>query len=184
MNKNYLIIGLIILALVVIGVIASRPGEEVTFDNAVNGNRTSQKADEPSIQVSAQTLNEGQIVIDRVVSKVDGWIVIHRANEEGETDTTSNLGYARVTAGNNSGVIVNLDEGVKDGDMLVAMLYEDTGSLGELEVDSEDAEIDAPVLVNGEVVSAPFTVVLADEPETTDNTGTTEEPESSEETAE
>lgn len=181
MNKNYLIIGLIILALVVIGVIASRPGEEITIDNLNGNNGSGISTNDPSIEVSAQTLFEDQVVIDRVVSSVDGWVVIHRVDANGETDASSNVGYSRVTAGNNSGVVITLNEEVESGDMLVAMLYADTGNFGELEIDSEDEEVDAPVLVNGNVVSAPFTVAHADDvteeetPEEEEDTETEEE---------
>lgn len=161
MNKNYLIIGLIILALVVIGFIASRPGEEVVIDD--QSGDTTATTNDPSIQVSAQTLSGEQIMIDRVVAGVDGWVVLHRADADGSPDTSSNLGYARVIAGNNSGVVITLEEEVESGDVLVAMLYEDTGEFGTLEIDSEDETVDRPVSINGESVSAPFTVMLAED---------------------
>lgn len=164
MNKNYLIIGLIVIALVVIGVIASRPGGEADFEN-FEGNlgRTNQDENTPTIEVSEQVLSNNQIVIDRVFSETDGWVVIHRVDSAGSPIIETSIGHAHVTAGNNQAVVITLDEEVENGDMLAAMLYHDTGVIGEFEP-NVDSETDAFVVVDNEkLVAEFFTVIIAED---------------------
>lgn len=179
MNKNYLIIGLIILALIVIGVIAAQPnggevpenGTEVGEENGTNGD----EVQEPSISVDDQELSaSSEILIAEVAAEEDGFIVIHNTNEDGEPVVPESIGAAPVSAGVNEGVAVALDEEITADTILVAMLHSDTDENGIYEYGADNTEVDNPVTLNGEVVSEPFSVTVPVEEEPTDEDGETD----------
>jgi hypothetical protein len=162
MNKNYLIIGLIILALVVIGVIASRQPEPALVDPNINVEVETEVA---SLTVSDQVVAEETIVIGSVYAQEDGWVVLHRTTEEGDLNPASVVGVVAIPSGSNQNVVVELSGEVEDGEVLVAMLHVDTGVMGEYEFSEETPELDSPVQVDGEVVVSFFTVSVASEDE-------------------
>jgi hypothetical protein len=157
MNKNYLIIGLIILALVVIGVIAARQPEPTVIEPEVNNGTQTEVA---SLTVSDQVVAEETIVVDSVYAEADGWVVLHRTTEEGDLDPSSMVGVAAVPAGSTENLVVELTEAVEGGEVLVAMLHVDTGVAGEYEFSEETPDLDSPVQVDGEVVVSFFAVSL------------------------
>jgi len=158
MNKNYLIIGLIILALVVIGVIAARSVEKP----AIVEERVpvvEEGVMVPRIEVSDQVVAEGSVVVDRVYAQTNAWIIVYRMAEDGVPETDVYIGAAAIGPGGSRGVAVELTEEVAEGEVLVMILHEDTGVIGEYEFGAEAPNIDQPVLVDGEVVAVAFTVI-------------------------
>ncbi|GAB4560103.1 MAG: hypothetical protein Kow0047_06470 [Anaerolineae bacterium] len=109
--------------------------------------------DAPTVAVSDQTVADGQVVVDRVVSFEPGWIVIHAA-AEGRPGPV--IGWAAVQPGENLDVAVQADQaGVTD--TLFAMLHVDRGTLGTYEFPGADG----PVRVGEQVVVKPFSVAAA-----------------------
>jgi len=158
MNKNYLIIGLIILALVVIGVIAARQTEAPLVETDPND---IVDVEEPvSLTVSDQVVTDNSVIIDSVYAEEAGWVVLHRTTEEGDLDPGAVVGAVGVPAGASQDVVVTLTESVENGEVLVAMLHFDTGEVGAYEFSEETPEIDTPVQVDGDgdVVISFFTV--------------------------
>lgn len=166
MNKNYLIIGLIILALVVIGVIAAREPETPVLDPTINGENGEEVEEVASLEVSDQVVAEESVIVESVYAEEDGWVVLHRTTEDGDLDPASVVGFAAIPAGSNQNVIVDLAEAVEDGEVLVAMLHVDTGVAGEYEFSEETPELDVPVQVDGDIVVSFFTVSVEVEEET------------------
>lgn len=156
MNKNYLIIGLIILALVVIGVIAARQPEAPLVET--DPNEIVEVEEVASLTVSDQVVADNSVIIDNVYAEEAGWVVLHRTTEEGDLDPEAVAGTAGVPAGASQDLVVTLTEAVENGEVLVAMLHVDTGVLGEYEFTAETPEIDAPVQADGDVVVSFFTV--------------------------
>jgi len=163
MNKNYLIIGLIILALVVIGVIAARQ-PDATLPEEEQGTET-ETEETPSVSVSDQVVTDNSVIVDNVYSETAGWIVLHRTTEDGELDPAAIAGSAAVQAGENQDVVIELAETVENGELLVAILHSDTGAEGEYEFSEETPDLDTPVQVDGEVVISFFTVSTEEETE-------------------
>lgn len=181
MNKNYLIIGLIILALIVIGVIAAQPngGEVPENGNGIdeeNGtNEDTDEVQEPSISVDDQELSaSNEVLIAEVAAEEDGFIVIHNTNEDGEPVVPESIGATPVSAGMNEGVAVALDEEITADTILVAMLHSDSNENGIYEYSADDTEVDGPVTLDGEVVSEPFSVTVPVEEEPADEDGETD----------
>ncbi|MBR9706859.1 MAG: hypothetical protein GOV15_00290 [Candidatus Diapherotrites archaeon] len=103
----------------------------------------------PSVSVSGQAAVSGKVTIANVVSVGDGWLVIH-ADAAGSPGAV--IGYTAVGDGENSDVVVRINEGSAT-DTLYAMLHVDDGSIGEF--DSSD---DAVVEHKGSVVVSSFAV--------------------------
>lgn len=156
MNKNYLIIGLIILALIVIGVIAARPSDEPVVNDETN--KQEETAAVPSIEVSNQTVVNDSVLVDSVYSENPGLVVVYGTTDQGDLDVDSVIGVIAVKAGESKNVVVPLTKEVKNGEVLIAMLHEDTGVIGEYEFSSETPDVDKPVVVDGETVFRIFTV--------------------------
>jgi hypothetical protein len=166
MNKNYLIIGLIVIALVVIGVIAARTAERPAVEDQVPPPATEERVMVPLIEVSDQVVTENSITVNRVYSETNGWIIVYRMAEDGVPDTTAHIGAATVRPGESRDVLVQLTGEVAEGAALVVILHHDTGVVGEYEFGPEATEVDVPVIVNGNPVAAAFRVV-APQAETT-----------------
>lgn len=81
----------------------------------------------PSITAADQVITENQIVIAEVVAARDGWLVIHNDDGTGSITVPDNVGMARVTAGVNTDVVVELDdtETYTAGQLLFPMLHLD-----------------------------------------------------------
>lgn len=178
MNKNYLIIGLIIVALLVIGVIAAKTGDNFIFSGNNERNeasKTEEGHNAPTIEVSDQVVKDGQIIVELVRASVDGWLVIHPA-PEGVPELNKVIGYSKVSAGENSAIEVNLDDEDLRGDLLIAMLYEDSGEIDVLEIgDEENIGEDLPAVHNNEVIHRPFYVLSEEDLEEDENEGIADE---------
>jgi hypothetical protein len=104
----------------------------------------------PSIKVSNQTLETDKLIIDEVLSKGPGWIVIHR-DYDGQPGAV--LGHCKVVNGRNEHIKVSINpEQVTL--TLYASLHIDAGMQGTFEF----PDVDLPVKVNGKDLIAVFQV--------------------------
>jgi hypothetical protein len=105
---------------------------------------------QPFIQVADQSIVEDSVIIPVVYSDGPGWVVIHSnvASTPGAI-----IGYAPVSDGENIGVEVAIDP-LSATKVLYAMLYTDTGLVGEFEFPGEDK----PVMVEDKEVLESFMV--------------------------
>lgn len=96
------------------------------------------RADDPKIAVQDQRVESGNIVkVAEVTSPGDGFLVIH-AVEPAKTDAPGPpIGYAIVNSGSNSNVSVKLEQDVKSGEKLVAVLHEDAKADGMFDADAD-----------------------------------------------
>ncbi|GAP64063.1 hypothetical protein ARMA_2486 [Ardenticatena maritima] len=108
----------------------------------------------PAVEVSDQVTDGTTVVVDRVVSDGQGWIVIH---EDADGKPGPIMGFAQVQDGENTNVAVTLTTPATDGQKLWAMLHTDAGELGTWEFPDGP---DAPVKVDDAIVMAPFMVEL------------------------
>ncbi|ADR23624.1 hypothetical protein MATR_25200 [Marivirga tractuosa] len=84
----------------------------------------------PSITAGNQVVNENMVTIEEVNAAVDGWIVIHEDDGEGNPGTV--LGQTFVEAGLNENVSVDLgDATFAGGEMLFPMLHIESPADGE-----------------------------------------------------
>jgi predicted lipoprotein with Yx(FWY)xxD motif len=104
----------------------------------------------PTVQVSDQSVDGGQLVVAEVVSAGPGWIVIH-ADSSGKPGPV--LGYSPVKDGLNQNVAVMIDDS-EATPVLYAMLHVDAGTVGAYEFPGADG----PAMVNGQMVSPAFMV--------------------------
>ncbi len=107
----------------------------------------------PSVSVSDQELTNGAVTIAQADSPGPGWMVIH-ADNGGKPGAV--IGHAQLQAGENDNVVVQVDES-KVTPSLYAMLHEDAGQVGAYEFPGPDA----PVLLDGQMVSPAFQVSKA-----------------------
>ena len=105
----------------------------------------------PSITVSDQLVTAGNVVVDSVVTNVDGFVVIH-ADADGSPGPV--LGQTAVTAGEHTNVAVAIDSAGATS-VLYAMLHEDTGEAGVYEFGTVEGA-DLPVRVDDSVVVVGF----------------------------
>jgi len=84
----------------------------------------------PSITTGNQVVNENMVTINEVNAAVDGWIVIHE--DDGEGNPGPVLGQTFIEAGINSDVMVDLgDATFAGGEMLFPMLHIESPADGE-----------------------------------------------------
>ena len=108
----------------------------------------------PSITNPRQNIEDGTVVVDKVVMNQDGWVVIH-AEDGGQPGPV--IGYIEVPEGVSTEVVVQVvPEEISP--TLYAMLHVDDGSEGEFEF-PEIEGVDTPVTVDGEVVVTSFDAV-------------------------
>jgi|AntRauTorckE6833_2_1112554.scaffolds.fasta_scaffold00407_18 hypothetical protein len=131
-------------------------------DNNSSGEMVTDE-DIPSVEANTQGTNNGnQVVISNIDSPEDGWVVIHRSNENNDGPQVPEIiGKAAVDMGSNSDVSIQLEEGVANDETLWAMLHEDTGEIGTYEFDGENG-LDNPVIFDEEIVMASFMISQTD----------------------
>ena len=115
----------------------------------------------PSVGVSAADQSAaGPITVGEVVAEEDGFIVLHRTNEDGSPVVPASIGHAQVSAGTNTDVVVPLDAGetLAAGETLIAMLHVDTNGNGVYEFGPGSTDVDTPATKDGSPVVTPFTV--------------------------
>ncbi|WP_375580768.1 hypothetical protein ABWH96_07050 [Marivirga tractuosa] len=84
----------------------------------------------PSITASNQVVNENMVAIEEVNAAVDGWIVIHE--DDGDGNPGPVLGQTFVEAGSNSDIMIDLgDATFSGGEMLFPMLHIESPADGE-----------------------------------------------------
>ena len=116
-----------------------------------NVGQTATMTDVMSIAVSDQVVAKNTVVVDRVFSVGPGWVVIH-ADDSGSPGEI--LGYEAVPDGEMENFAVVLDT-EPTGDVLWAMLHQDTGEENTFEFPGGDP----PAKVNGDIVMDPFVVL-------------------------
>lgn len=102
----------------------------------------------PLVKVSDQTLQNGTVKVDDVVSSGPGWIVIYSVTN-GQPDQP--IGHSPVHPGDNKNVIVHIDTG-KITDPLYAQLHVDAGTTGVFEFPGPDV----PVMLGVKMISGMF----------------------------
>lgn len=141
---------------------ATSPDQPITVNGTIVMTPFSVQQTDPMVTVENQTLNNNEVVVKQVNAAEDGWIVIHASNTGGTFAQV--IGKTHVNAGMNMNVIVSLDmtpeNVVRGGDRLWAMLHYDRGAEGTYEFPG----VDAPVMMNGEIVMESFTVDAATDP--------------------
>jgi plastocyanin len=126
-------------------------GEQVVTPafTVTGGLPTAEEATTPSVTVSDQELEDGNVLVAEVVSDGPGWLVIH-AQADGKPGPI--LGYSPVADGSNSNVAAQIDLTAATT-TLYAMLHTDAGMVGTWEF---PGGADTPVMVNEQVVSPAF----------------------------
>jgi hypothetical protein len=104
----------------------------------------------PMVTVEDQPLDNGSVVILKVVIDVQGWVVIH-ADLDGAPGAV--IGFSPVVAGENNLVVVLVDTDLVTS-TLHAMLHIDVGTIGIFEFPG----VDEPVTLDGSVVMAAFQI--------------------------
>ena len=110
----------------------------------------------PSVSVSDQFVTDS-VFIENVDSQGPGFIVIHIDNNGAPGPVA---GFAPVAPGQNPGVWVELDTSVATP-VLYAMLHTDDTTVGEYEFGTVEGA-DAPVAVDGQVITPAFNVAIID----------------------
>jgi plastocyanin len=108
----------------------------------------------PSIEVDNQSTKSGNVVIREVVSRVKGWIVIHKVVNGLPGDI---VGRTAINLGENRNVLVDLS-GVSSNQDLIAMLHYDRGQIGVFEFPG----VDMPIELNGQIVMKKFFTTYAE----------------------
>lgn len=100
-----------------------------------------------------QFVEDNTVTMNAVVPSQDGFVVVHADNGEGAPGPV--LGFAPVSAGNNTDVAVELDGEITN--VVFPMLHVDTGEAGVYEFGQVEGA-DGPVVVNEQVAVFPITV--------------------------
>jgi predicted lipoprotein with Yx(FWY)xxD motif len=108
----------------------------------------------PMVKVSDQSLVNGGVMVDEVVSVGPGWIVIYTTNANGQPDQP--IGHAAVKDGDNLSVMVPVDPTLAQG-TLYAQLQVDSGTVGTFEYPG----VDAPVMVGVQMIASTFKIFAA-----------------------
>ena len=95
-------------------------------------------AADPVIAVQDQRVESGNIVkVQEVTSPGNGFLVIHTGSDAAEAKPGTAIGSAIVNSGSNSNVSVKLEQDVKSGEKLVAVLHEDAKADGMFDADAD-----------------------------------------------
>jgi uncharacterized surface protein with fasciclin (FAS1) repeats len=137
------------------GVLLPPAPEEAPAEEAAAEEAAAEEAPTPTVTVSDQESDGATVTVANVVAAQDGWMVIH-LDDSGAPGPV--LGQTAVTAGENADVVVTLDEPLSGETALWAMLHVDEGDAGVYEFPGPDG----PVLVDDQIVMAPFTISVAE----------------------
>lgn len=83
----------------------------------------------------------GQIVVEEVATARDGWVSIHKSNQDGGIVLPDSIGEARVDSGESKDVIVDLWEAPYIEEKLWVLLHIDSGDRGTYEFPGEDVAV-------------------------------------------
>jgi hypothetical protein len=118
-----------------------------------------------SAAVNNATLVGDTVVIDEVTVAQNGWIVLQRADANGQSVPDRVVGVAPVQAGTTDSVQVPLTAALAPGDKIVVLLYADAGVVGTFEYAGPDTPLTdantAPVLTVQAPGQLPETGTLA-----------------------
>ncbi|MGB3297785.1 MAG: hypothetical protein WBA76_05910 [Phormidesmis sp.] len=103
----------------------------------------------------------GQVIVKAVSTSRDGWVSIHKSQEDGSIRLPESIGEARVDAGDNEDVVVDLWEAPAIDDKLWVLLHIDAGERGTYEF----PEKDLTVKKNGETMARSFVIKKEDKKE-------------------
>lgn len=118
------------------------------------GLSTTVMVDPPSVTADDQGSDGATVSVGQVTAAVPGWMVIH-LDDNGKPGPV--LGQTLLAAGTTENVVVELAEALATDTKLWAMLHVDEGIAGEYEFPGADG----PVIIDGKVVMAPFTALVA-----------------------
>ncbi|MGB3294582.1 MAG: hypothetical protein WBB01_16480 [Phormidesmis sp.] len=96
----------------------------------------------------------GQIIVKTVATARDGWVSIHKSEEDGSIQLPESIGEARVDAGDTEGVVVDLWEAPYVGEKLWVLLHVDAGERGIYEFPEKDVIVSK----NGEMMARSFQI--------------------------
>ncbi len=107
---------------------------------------------EAALEVGPDALDDGTLVVDRVVAPGDAWVVVH-LEEDGMPGMR--VGLERVRAGETVDVAVMLDDDAMMAERLIVALHADLGVSGEFEFDMDDkiGSPDQPYFIMGDEVA-------------------------------
>lgn len=83
----------------------------------------------------------GQIIVKTVATSRDGWVSIHKAQEDGGIQLPESIGEARVDSGDSENIIVDLWEAPDIGEKLWVLLHIDAGERGLYEFPGKDQAV-------------------------------------------
>jgi|AntDeeMinimDraft_5_1070356.scaffolds.fasta_scaffold03152_4 hypothetical protein len=112
----------------------------------------------PKLSVEDQKVSDNTVVIDSVSMAEDGYVVIHAADDDGKLKAPESIGHKMVEKGEHNKVKIELDESVKSGDKLFAMLHKDTDEHGSYQFAESGGKKDGPATADGKPVIKPFMV--------------------------
>ncbi|SLN14930.1 hypothetical protein ROJ8625_00477 [Roseivivax jejudonensis] len=114
--------------------------------------------DMPMVEASDQSVSNGVVSASRIVAPANGWLVVHRTDEEMAPGPV--VGHAPIREGETSDVAAILTEEVASGDMLMLMVHsEDDGSETGIFEYTLGATEDGPIRQDEELV---MTVITAE----------------------
>ncbi|MGD1865719.1 MAG: hypothetical protein ACFB0D_14295 [Phormidesmis sp.] len=96
----------------------------------------------------------GQIIVEQVATSRDGWLSIHRAQEDGGILLPDSIGEARVDSGDSEDIVIDLWEAPDIGEKLWVLLHIDGGERGLYEFPGKDAAVKK----NGETMARSFVI--------------------------
>ena len=112
---------------------------------------------EPAISVADQPVAGDSVTIASATVPEGGFVVIHEVID-GKPQAPQSIGHTPIKAGTTSDVVVKLDKDVPPGSTLIAMLHNDTGTIGVYEFGPGSTDQDKPTTVDGKPVVKPFKV--------------------------
>lgn len=136
-------------------------GDEVEIEDATADN--TEEGDEEEIAgidqrnvklVIEDQTTAGQILVKEVATSRDGWVSIHKSQENGGILLPDSIGEARVDSGDSEEIIVDLWEAPEIGEKLWVLLHIDNGERGRYEF----PEKDQAVRKNGETMARSFII--------------------------
>ncbi len=103
----------------------------------------------PALKISDQAVGAGTVMVDEVISRGPGWVVIYTTKASGQPDQP--IGHAPVKDGENTRVMVPVDPNQAKG-TLYAQLHADHGVVGAFEFPGPDQ----PVMVGTQMIGSAF----------------------------
>lgn len=157
----------ILVLLAVVLVINQQPKDE-TVTPLTNNNQVgvlpldTTNDQQPFIQLSAQSIADGKVIVDNLYTTQPSWLVIYNSDESGMPKEV--IGNLALTSGLFSDLSVPIST-TTSSSVLWAIIHVDEGEVGKFEFPDG---VDLPLLVNNQIVATSFTAVQADRELTTE----------------